>query len=105
MNLGFKIYYIGIFLFQMIGMKNLKYLNLSDNAISNVDLFAFAQLNELIILDLSRNHFNYLHSDVFIDNNKLRIVKLGGNNFHNGVPYLKNPTITVWKIFFFYLLY
>ncbi|KAK0159742.1 hypothetical protein PV327_010823 [Microctonus hyperodae] len=77
-----------------IGMKNLKYLNLSDNAISNVDLFAFAHLNELTILDLSRNHFNYLHSDVFIDNNKLRILKLGGNNFHNGVPYLKNPTIT-----------
>ncbi|XP_063974125.1 leucine-rich repeat-containing protein 55-like isoform X2 [Diachasmimorpha longicaudata] len=76
------------------GLTQLKYLNLSDNAINEIGLSAFRSLQELTILDLSRNHLYYILPNTFIGNRNLRVLRLSGNNFNQHVPFLENPSIT-----------
>ncbi|XP_024873849.1 trophoblast glycoprotein-like [Temnothorax curvispinosus] len=76
------------------GLTELKYLNLSVNAISEIGLNAFDGLSELTVLDLSRNHLYYLLSDIFVPAKSLRILRLSKNNFNSHVPRLECPWLT-----------
>ncbi|XP_011642517.1 leucine-rich repeat-containing protein 55-like [Pogonomyrmex barbatus] len=73
------------------GLTRLKYLNLSINAISEIDLNAFNGLSELTVLDLSRNHLYYLLADIFVPMKNLRILRLSKNNFNSHIPKLECP--------------
>ncbi|XP_015121624.1 leucine-rich repeat-containing protein 24 [Diachasma alloeum] len=79
---------------QSTGLTQLRYLNLSDNAINEIGLSAFCGLQELTVLDLSRNHLYYILPNTFVDNTNLRVLRLSGNNFNQHVPFLENPSIT-----------
>ncbi|XP_011309913.1 leucine-rich repeat transmembrane protein FLRT2 [Fopius arisanus] len=79
---------------QSTGLTHLRYLNLSDNAVSEIGLSAFSGLEELTVLDLSRNHLYYILRNTFIDNKNLRVLRLSGNNFNHHIPFLENPSIT-----------
>lgn len=75
-------------------LTRLKFLNLSGNAIGEIDLNAFALLAELTVLDLSRNHLHYLLSDTFVNSVNLRVLRLVGNNFNVHVPKLRCSSLT-----------
>ncbi|KZC11944.1 PREDICTED: leucine-rich repeat-containing protein 19-like [Dufourea novaeangliae] len=75
------------------GLTRLKYLNLSTNTISEVDLNAFHGLAELTVLDLSKNHLYSIPDDAFVENTNLRILKLSRNNFNAHVPKLRSPSL------------
>jgi Leucine-rich repeat (LRR) protein len=76
-------------------LSQLKYLNLSANAISEIALNAFSGLSELAVVDLSENHLYYLLSDIFISTTNLRILRLSRNHFDSHVPKLECPWLTV----------
>ncbi|XP_015171874.1 PREDICTED: slit homolog 1 protein-like [Polistes dominula] len=76
------------------GLTNLKYLNLSLNAISDISLEAFSRITKLTVLDLSRNHLYHLLPDIFLENKNLRVLKLSRNNFNTHVPKLQCPWLT-----------
>lgn len=76
------------------GLTNLKYLNLSQNAISDISLEAFSRITELRVLDLSRNHLYHLLPDIFLETKNLRVLKLSRNNFNTHVPKLQCPWLT-----------
>ncbi|XP_034188231.2 uncharacterized protein LOC117607980 [Osmia lignaria lignaria] len=75
------------------GRTKLKYLNLSGNSISEIDLDAFDGLNDLTVLDLSMNHLYYILSDVFVKNNNLQVLRLSKNNFNSQVPKLQSSSL------------
>ncbi|OAD58946.1 Immunoglobulin superfamily member 10 [Eufriesea mexicana] len=72
-----------------IGLTKLKYLNLSKNAISEIDLNAFNGLADLTVLDLSNNRLYYILDGTFEGNKNLQILKLSKNNFRSHVPKLQ----------------
>ncbi|XP_046612759.1 immunoglobulin superfamily member 10-like isoform X1 [Neodiprion virginianus] len=76
------------------GLVNLKYLNLSDNSISEIGSFAFANIDDLAVLDLSRNHLYYVLWDTFVDSRSLRILHLNGNRFGTRIPDLHSNSIS-----------
>ncbi|KAK9295964.1 hypothetical protein QLX08_009865 [Tetragonisca angustula] len=77
-----------------IGFMRLKYLNLSKNAISEIDLNAFDGLTDLMVLDLSRNRLDDISAEVFERNKNLRILRLSKNNFKSHIPKLRSPSLT-----------
>nr|XP_033322063.1 leucine-rich repeat transmembrane protein FLRT1-like [Megalopta genalis]XP_033322064.1 leucine-rich repeat transmembrane protein FLRT1-like [Megalopta genalis] len=77
-----------------VGLANVKFLNLSKNTISDIDLNAFYGLFNLTILDLSRNHLYSISSDVFVENKNLKILYLSKNNFNSHVPKLRTTSLT-----------
>ncbi|XP_017880863.1 leucine-rich repeat-containing protein 70-like [Ceratina calcarata] len=76
-----------------LGLTNLKYLNLSTNAISEINLSAFVGLRDLKVLDLSKNRLESISDDLFEENKNLRILKLSRNNFKSYVPKLRVPSL------------
>ncbi|XP_023287789.1 immunoglobulin superfamily member 10 [Orussus abietinus] len=76
------------------GVTQVRYLNLSGNAIAEIDLNAFSGLDDLSVLDLSRNHLTYLLVDTFLECKHLRVLRLAGNNFNVHVPRLRSPSLT-----------
>ncbi|KAI4499346.1 hypothetical protein M0802_005606 [Mischocyttarus mexicanus] len=76
------------------GLTNLKYLNLSRNAISDISFEAFSKITELKVLDLSRNHLYHLLPETFLETKNLRVLKLSKNNFNIHVPNLQCPWLT-----------
>lgn len=81
-------------------MTKLKYLNLSKNAISEIDINAFDGLTDLTVLDLSNNRLHYILDGVFDGNKNLQILKLSKNNFRSHVPKLQIFWLTVMIILF-----
>ncbi|CAK9809701.1 Immunoglobulin superfamily member 10 [Anthophora plagiata] len=79
-------------------LTELKYLNLSKNAISDISLKAFDGLTNLRVLDLSRNRLHYLSDETFERNNNLRILKLSYNNFKSHVPKLRSIWLTELRL-------
>ncbi|XP_031844686.1 uncharacterized protein LOC116432244 [Nomia melanderi] len=77
-----------------IGLTNLRYLNLSGNTISDIDLGAFHGLADLTVLDLSKNHLYSIPDDIFVNNKHLQILKLSRNHFNSHVPKLRSSSIT-----------
>ncbi|XP_017791723.1 PREDICTED: leucine-rich repeat-containing protein 52-like [Habropoda laboriosa] len=75
-------------------LTELKYLNLSKNAISDISLNAFHGLRKLRVLDLSENRLMYILDDTFENNNNLRILRLSNNNFKSHVPKLRSIWLT-----------
>ncbi|XP_066593589.1 phospholipase A2 inhibitor beta-like [Prorops nasuta] len=76
------------------GLTKLKYLNLSTNGINDVGLFAFDGLTNLTILDLSRNHLYFLLPETFAKNYNLRLLRLSKNSFKDHVPKLNCNGLT-----------
>lgn len=76
-------------------MTKLKYLNLSENAISEIGLNAFDGLTNLTILDLSKNRLHDISDEVFERNRNLRILILSKNNFNSHVPKLRSSSLMV----------
>ncbi|CAD1480351.1 unnamed protein product [Heterotrigona itama] len=76
-----------------IGFTRLKYLNLSKNAISEIDLNAFDELTDLMVLDLSRNRLDDISAEVFERNKNLRILRLSKNNFKSHIPKLRSSSL------------
>ncbi|XP_078045011.1 uncharacterized protein LOC144474217 isoform X2 [Augochlora pura] len=77
-----------------VGLANLKFLNLSRNTISEIDLNAFDGLFDLAILDLSKNHLYAISGNLFEWNKNLQILYLSKNNFNANVPKLHTPSLT-----------
>ncbi|XP_058802811.1 leucine-rich repeat-containing protein 24-like [Phymastichus coffea] len=77
-----------------VGLTKLKYLNLSTNAIAEIELRAFDDLKNLSVLDLSYNRMDYIAPDTFYDVRSLRILHLAGNKFNLHVPKLHSDSIT-----------
>lgn len=81
--------------FQEADLTKLQYLNLSENAISEIGLNAFDGIPDLAVLDLSKNRLYYVLNEIFRGHKKLRILKLSKNNFNSHVPKLRSSSITV----------
>ncbi|KOX71376.1 Leucine-rich repeat-containing protein 4B [Melipona quadrifasciata] len=77
-----------------IGFTKLKYLNLSKNAISEIELNAFDGLADLMVLDLSRNRLDDIPAEVLEKNKNLRILRLSKNNFKSHIPKLRSSSLT-----------
>lgn len=82
------------FEFANIGLTRLKYLNLSKNAISEIELNAFDGLADLMVLDLSRNRLDDISAEVLEKNKNLRILRLSKNNFKSHIPKLRSSSLT-----------
>ncbi|XP_076299339.1 uncharacterized protein LOC143218111 isoform X2 [Lasioglossum baleicum] len=77
-----------------VGLANVRYLNLTKNSISEIDLFAFDGLVNLTVLDLTKNYLHSIPNDAFVQNKNLQIVYLSKNNFKAHVPKLRSSSIT-----------
>jgi Leucine-rich repeat (LRR) protein len=62
------------------GLKNLKYLSMLGNGISEIIPGTFEEINRVLILDLSYNIIEHLKSGVFSGLVNLRAIGLQGNN-------------------------
>ncbi|XP_076653530.1 fibromodulin [Halictus rubicundus] len=72
-----------------VGLANLKYLNLSTNAVSEIDMYAFHGLVNLTVLDLTKNYLHSIPDDAFeLSLDFCQISHLPSDTF-NGLPRLR----------------
>ncbi|XP_066598195.1 protein artichoke-like [Prorops nasuta] len=61
------------------GMKKLKHLSLSNNALDRIDPYAFRDTKELVSLILNDNRLQYIADNAFDSLNSLKVLKLNNN--------------------------
>lgn len=78
-------------------LNSLKVLNMSNNKLGEIDIFAFEPIRELEILDLSHNALQYILPEWFWELSVLKEVHLDHNNLGalKNVPLFKSDTLQV----------
>lgn len=74
---------------------NLKYLDLSNNNISNLSDYTFHNCPELEYIDLSNNQISILPNNLFLNTKLLETLKLENNTFYSIPEYIFKETISL----------
>ncbi|XP_076319362.1 uncharacterized protein LOC143230168 [Tachypleus tridentatus] len=87
--------------YYLFGLKSLKYLDLADTKIVDIEEFSFETLRDLEILDLSYNSIRNIRENLFYGLNNLRILELRENLISfakDSLPFQHLPRLLVLNL-------